>query len=43
MTTDLFTQFLHEMDARTGCLNRKILLVVDQCPAHPLDIVLRNI
>lgn len=40
MTTAIFTEWLQEWDK---CLNRKILLLIDNCPAHPRDVTLKNI
>ncbi|CAG0902620.1 unnamed protein product [Darwinula stevensoni] len=43
ITTPLFLEFLQCFDAKMGCNGRKILLFIDQCPAHPLGIIkLRN-
>lgn len=35
MTSNLFTEELHQWDAELQKKNRKILLLVDNCPAHP--------
>jgi hypothetical protein len=44
MTTDLFKMFLRSLDAKIVAANRKILLFIDKCPAHPPDITfLHNI
>lgn len=42
MTSQLFKQWLHSFDARMGVKNRKVVLFVDRCPAHP-DIKLHNV
>lgn len=43
MTCAIFEQYLRSLDARMGCKNRKILLFVDHCPAHPVVNGLRNV
>jgi hypothetical protein len=44
MTTDIFSSFLHSLDASMGVQNRNILLFVDNCAAHPKDTsFLRNV
>lgn len=35
MTSELFTKFLREWDSELQRSSKKILLVVDNCPAHP--------
>ncbi|XP_044760191.1 tigger transposable element-derived protein 4-like [Coccinella septempunctata] len=35
MTSDLFIKFLHDWDKELQKSSRRILLVVDNCPAHP--------
>jgi hypothetical protein len=35
MTANIFLNFLCQFDARMGSSNRKVLLFVDKCPAHP--------
>lgn len=42
MTSDLFKQWLKEFDVEIGSENRKIVLFIDQCSAHPI-IHLQNI
>lgn len=37
MTGALFTEFLTFLDARMRAANRRILLVLDNCAAHPVD------
>jgi hypothetical protein len=39
--SELFKQWLHAFDAKTGSQNRKIVLFADHCPAYPA-IKLRN-
>lgn len=44
MTCSIFEEYLHSIDAKMGCKNRKILLFMDHCPAHPKIVAnLRNI
>ena len=44
MTADLFKKFLQAFDARMGDINRKALLFMDKCTAHPTDLgFLRNV
>lgn len=43
MTSKLFEEQLHALDAKMGAQNRKIILFIDQCPAHPPTVHLRNI
>jgi hypothetical protein len=33
--TYIFTDYLRELQAKTSSQNRKILLFIDQCVAHP--------
>ncbi|KAH9374461.1 hypothetical protein HPB48_016201 [Haemaphysalis longicornis] len=35
MTPSLFLEFVTYLDSETSCQNRKIVLILDQCPAHP--------
>ena len=35
MNSDLFEEWVREQDRKFECENRKILLIVDNCPAHP--------
>jgi hypothetical protein len=37
MTTDIFKTFFKSLAAKMGGGNRKILLFIDKCPAHPPD------
>lgn len=44
VTTKVFESWLRGIDARMGAKNRKIIMLVDQCSAHPPDTTyLRNI
>lgn len=43
MTTCVFEDWLHALDAKMGARNRNILLFVDQCSAHPKHMSLRNV
>jgi hypothetical protein len=44
MTAKIFLDFLRQFDARMGSSNRKVLLFVDKCPAHPPDTTfLKNV
>jgi hypothetical protein len=43
MTSTIFEQQMHALDAKIGGQNRKIVLFMDQCPAHPVNLELRNI
>jgi hypothetical protein len=38
MTCEIFREFLASLDRRMASKNRKILLFVDHCPAHPKDV-----
>jgi hypothetical protein len=38
MTSDLFDEYLKALDAKRGGKNRKIILFIDNCPAHPKNI-----
>ena len=35
MDSDLFEEWVREQDRKFECENQKILLIVDNCPAHP--------
>ena len=35
MISDLFSSWLMNLDKRFVCAGRKIVLVIDNCPAHP--------
>ena len=35
MDSDLFEDWVREQDNKSGGQNRKVLLVVNNCPAHP--------
>ena len=35
MDSDLFEDWVREQDKKFGSQNRKVLLIVDNCPAHP--------
>lgn len=43
MTASLFEKWLKAWDKRLGTCNRQVVLVLDNCPSHPKDIVLKNI
>ncbi|XP_040358278.1 tigger transposable element-derived protein 6 [Ixodes scapularis] len=44
MTSALFEEFLRYLDSRMGSQNRKALLFIDNCPAHPKELsFLRNV
>ncbi|KAJ8888646.1 hypothetical protein PR048_008138 [Dryococelus australis] len=44
MTCKIFLQYLHFLDAKMGVWNKKIILSLDHCSAHPTETsVLRNI
>ncbi|KAK8766588.1 hypothetical protein V5799_006630 [Amblyomma americanum] len=43
MTGDFFREFLTSLDRKMASRNRKILLFVDQCSAHPKEITLNNV
>ena len=36
MDRDLFTKWVKELDQKFASQNRKIALIVDNCPAHPI-------
>ncbi|GFS65725.1 tigger transposable element-derived protein 4 [Trichonephila clavipes] len=43
MTGDLFKNWIHQLDTIFGKQKRKVILFVDNCPAHPKDIPTTNI
>lgn len=43
MTGKIFENFLHEWDKKLRRERRKIALLLDNCPAHPPDLALKNI
>ncbi|XP_018900654.2 tigger transposable element-derived protein 4 [Bemisia tabaci] len=43
MTGNEFIRWLRVFDATMGAQNRKIVLFIDHCPAHPPDVSLSNI
>jgi len=43
MTGNRFSQWLKEVDIHMMKQNRKILLIIDNCPAHPKDVPLNNV
>jgi hypothetical protein len=43
ITAKLFEDYLIHLDRKMGGKNRKILLFIDQCAAHPKNVFLRNI
>ena len=44
MTADIFINWLRDFDLKMGKQSRKIVLVLDDCPAHPKDVPgLKNI
>nr|XP_037272856.1 tigger transposable element-derived protein 6-like [Rhipicephalus microplus] len=43
MTAALFEEFLSLLDRRMAYKNRKILLFLDQCAAHPRQVTLQNV
>ncbi len=43
MTGDRFTAWLKDLNAQMVRKNRKILLVIDNCPAHPKNVSLTNV
>lgn len=43
MTTSIFQEFLIYLDHKMSSKNRKIVLILDQCSAHPKDVQLRNV
>lgn len=43
MTSELFKNWIQQLDTMFGKQKRKIILFVDNCPAHPKDIPVTNI
>lgn len=43
MTSAIFENYLKDWDGKLRRQNRKILLLVDNCAAHPKNLILRNI
>lgn len=44
MTTTIFTRFLRVLNASKGMQDRNMLLLVDNCAAHPQDVpFIRNV
>lgn len=43
MTGELFTNWIQQLDTIFGKQKRKIILFIDNCPAHPKDIPVTNI
>lgn len=43
MTGTLFTNWIQQLDRLFGEQKRKIILIIDNCPAHPKDIPTANI
>jgi hypothetical protein len=43
MSGDRFTTWLKNLDAEMARKKRSILLLIDNCPAHPKDVSLKNI
>ena len=43
MTCDRFVAWLQAWDRALTCQKRRVLLFVDNCPAHPKDVPLKNI
>ena len=43
MTGDRFKAWLKDLDAQMRRQNRKILLIIDNCPAHPKNVSLTNV
>lgn len=42
MTSDIFEKFLHSWNSKLRSTNKKVLLLLDNCPAHP-KVTLSNI
>lgn len=38
MTSEIYKKWLLNLDKKFGCQNRKILMFVDNCPAHPRNV-----
>lgn len=43
MTRQIFLEWLVKLDEQMRKANRRILLIVDRCPAHPMDVSTTNI
>jgi hypothetical protein len=43
MTTKIFEDYLTQLDRKLGARNRKILLFIDQCAAHPKNTTFVNL
>ncbi|XP_067686985.1 tigger transposable element-derived protein 6-like [Haliotis asinina] len=43
MTSDLFTEWVNKLDQSMRRQNRKVLLLIDNCPAHPRVPNLKNV
>lgn len=43
MTSSLFLEFATDLDRKMCSQNRKIVLILDQCPAHPKEMTLQNV
>lgn len=43
MTRDIMSEWLHQMDNKMRCCNRKIILFLDNAASHPRDLPLTNI
>ncbi|XP_037521718.1 tigger transposable element-derived protein 6-like [Rhipicephalus sanguineus] len=43
MTSEMFLEFLTHLDRKMSSQNRNILLLLDQCAAHPKQVTLCNI
>ena len=35
MNSDLFEEWVHELDRKFEQQNRKVVLIIDNCPGHP--------
>lgn len=43
MTGEFFREFLTQLDRKMASKNRKVLLFIDQCSAHPKEVVLPHV
>lgn len=43
MTSSLFLEFVTYLDRKMSSQNRNIVLILDQCPAHPKEMTLQNV
>lgn len=43
MTSALFVEFVTYLDRKMSCQNRKIVLLMDQCAAHPKQMTLQSV